>query len=585
MGLIPAIAGAQSDVTSFRNTAPGVHYVGSKVCAGCHAQIYSSYVKTGMGRSIISGGDASLREKLPVPATVFDQDAGEYYEVFRKDGELYQSQYAIDSEGKELFRQTFPLAYAVGAGENGFGFIVRRGNYLFEAPLTYYTKSHIWGFSPGYENSNYAFTRPILAQCISCHSGRPQPVASGVGAYRDPPLTELAIGCENCHGPGALHVSERQAGRPLNGPIDTSIVNPRHLSGYLSDNICMKCHQGEDARIEQPGKTVDDFRPGTRLGNVLAIFKVPVSRDSSSRDVLLAHYFSMTVSKCYRASAGALRCTTCHNPHIAQAGIEAASYYRTKCLNCHAEDACKIRLEERRKTNPPDDCASCHMPKRTVTTITHAALTDHWIHAKPDEPLPDGAFGSSAESRSGLLVVTAPPGDNQPDIPPVTLLQAWASLIHDGHAEFRPKMNALLDRLARESPRDPRVLSELGRRASADQTPASRAQAVRYFERALQLGSAAPDDLLMLAGLYGREHRNADAIRVLEKGAQTNPYTREFSDALAAQYIALGQYGRALDVIHQGLKTFPDDVTLRLLEKKVKAATLDGALLSKEPLP
>jgi len=137
-------------------------------------------------------------------------------------------------------------------------------------------------------------------------------------------------------------------------------------------------------------------------------------------------------------------------------------------------------------------------------------------------------------------------------------------------------MNALLDRLARESPRDPRVLSELGRRTSVDQTPASRAQAIRYFERALQLGSAAADDLLMLAGLYGREHRNADAIRVLEKGARTNPYTREFSDALAAQYIALGQYGRALDVIRQGLKTFPDDATLRLLDKKVKAATLDG---------
>ena len=138
-------------------------------------------------------------------------------------------------------------------------------------------------------------------------------------------------------------------------------------------------------------------------------------------------------------------------------------------------------------------------------------------------------------------------------------------------------MNALLDRLARESPSDPRVLSELARRASADQSPASRAQVIHYLERALQSGSTAPDDLLLLAGLYGREHRNADAIRVLEKGAQANPYTREFSDALAVQYIALGQYGRALDVIRQGLKAFPDDVPLRLLEKKVKAATLDGA--------
>jgi len=33
-----------------RNAAPGVPYVGSKVCAGCHRGIYDEYVRTPMGR-------------------------------------------------------------------------------------------------------------------------------------------------------------------------------------------------------------------------------------------------------------------------------------------------------------------------------------------------------------------------------------------------------------------------------------------------------------------------------------------------------------------------------------------------------
>ena len=35
-----------------RNMAKGVHYVGSRTCATCHAAIYKSFTQTGMGRSM-----------------------------------------------------------------------------------------------------------------------------------------------------------------------------------------------------------------------------------------------------------------------------------------------------------------------------------------------------------------------------------------------------------------------------------------------------------------------------------------------------------------------------------------------------
>lgn len=561
-----------------RNAAPGVRYVGSRICAGCHAQIYSSYIKTGMGRSIVPGGDKSLLARLPPSFSLFDPDPGQFFEVVRKEDTLYQSQYAVDHDGKEVFRQTWALAYAVGAGENGFGFIVRRGKYLFEAPLTYFSRSHTWGLSPGYEVRNYAFTRPILAQCIGCHSGRPEPVAGQVGAYRAPPFAELAIGCENCHGPGALHVAARQTGHALAPGADSSIVNPARLTGRLADHICMKCHQGGDVRVLQPGKQEQDFRPGTSLDTVLAIFKAPLDRDSPPQSVLVEHYFGMTLSKCYRSSAGRLGCITCHNPHAQASGPEAVGFYRAKCLGCHRPESCKLGVEQRRQKSPADDCASCHMPKRTVTTITHAALTDHMIAASHGEPYPEEAFASHTMGDSGLLHITGQPDEPPSSTAPVTLLQAYTGLIRDGHKQFAVKRDTLLDRLSHTAPEDPVVLVALGRKAALKDTPEDRTAAVRYLTRALQNGANAPDDFLLLAEIYSRENRHVEAIRLLQKGREVNPYFRELQEQIAAQHMALGQYGDALQVIRAGLELFPDDIRLRLLDRQVRAATLDDSV-------
>jgi hypothetical protein len=462
----------------------------------------------------------------------------------------------------------------VGAGENGFGFLVQRDGRLFEAPLTYYTKSRTWGLSPGYELRNYGFTRPILAQCIGCHSGRPQPVPGSLGAYRDPPFAEKAVGCENCHGPGELHVAERQAGGVASG-MDTSIVNPARLPGWLADNICMKCHQGGDVRVVQPGKQEQDFRPGTPLDTVEAIFKEPLNRESPAQSVLVEHYFGMRLSKCYRASAGKLGCISCHDPHAELSRQEAVPYYRAKCLGCHQPESCKLPVEERVKKNPADDCASCHMPKRTVTTITHAALTDHSITARPGEPYPEEAFASHAAGGTGLLHLTAAPGRPVSSIPPITLLRAYLDLIRDGHKEYTARKDELLDQLARGAPTDPVVFAALGRRAAAQGTVEGMRESIRYLTRAIRAGSKVPEDYLLLAEVYGRSKLQADAIQVLQKGVEQNPYLREFYEALASQHIALGNYRDALQVIGKGLAVSPDDMTLLVMRKKVQAAMLD----------
>ena len=218
-----------------------------------------------------------------------------------------------------------------------FGGLLKQDDYLFQAPLSFYSKPQKWGLSPGYEFGNYGFNRPILPGCIFCHSGRPGAIPEGNGRFDSPPFSELAIGCENCHGPGLSHVVATQMGGESYQGHDPTIVNPAHLSSALADNICMSCHQTGDVRVLKPGKDFKDFRPGTPLDNTLSILMVPPRRESPPQSDLLEHYYSMTLSKCYRASGGKLGCITCHDPHVEPSREEAPGYFRNKCMACHSE--------------------------------------------------------------------------------------------------------------------------------------------------------------------------------------------------------------------------------------------------------
>ena len=186
-------------------------YVGSKVCSQCHAPIANKYSRTDMGRSM-SEITTSLLEKIPNSASVVDDRTQKHFGLYLEDGKLFQSEYEKRSDGKEAFRETQEVDWIIGSGANGFGALLKRGDFLFEAPLSFYSKTQSWDLSPGYEFGDYGFSRPILPGCIACHSGQPRAVLDGNGRFLQPPFHELAIGCENCHGPGAAHVHEMQEG-------------------------------------------------------------------------------------------------------------------------------------------------------------------------------------------------------------------------------------------------------------------------------------------------------------------------------------------------------------------------------------
>src|ERR1035438_945144 len=249
-------------------------YVGSQAGPPCHSDIYRRFSQTSMGHSMSAVTPAFL-EGRPSSASYKDERLNRRFEVFLEDGNLYQSESGTGADGKESFRTAHQIEWIIGAGLNGFGAIVRTDSYLFQAPLSFYSRPMQWAPSPGYEFTDLGFNRPIMPGCIFCHSGRPNPVAGSNGHFASTPFSELPIGCENCHGPGAAHLQAMQGAHVPSGKnpaqFDPAIVNPGRLTPYLADNICMACHQTGDARVLKPGKSFQDFRPGTPLDDTLSI--------------------------------------------------------------------------------------------------------------------------------------------------------------------------------------------------------------------------------------------------------------------------------------------------------------------------
>ena len=259
-----------------QSAAPLPEYVGSKVCAGCHQELYDTFTASAMGRSM-APADVAMRPLVDGAEPVISEELNRRFTVEERYDGFYQRESEASSTDKPPFDSIHKLAFVIGSGVNGYSYLVRRGNHLVQAPISYYRRKDSWGLSPGYEfakpGEDYGFNRTIHAACLQCHAGRPLPVGDIEGLYDDPPFAELAIGCENCHGPGGRHVDARLADLDTD---DAAIVHPLKLVPRLAENICMNCHQGGDARVLQPGRGHFDFRPGEWLNETVAILKLPI---------------------------------------------------------------------------------------------------------------------------------------------------------------------------------------------------------------------------------------------------------------------------------------------------------------------
>jgi tetratricopeptide (TPR) repeat protein len=253
---------------------------------------------------------------------------------------------------------------------------------------------------------------------MSCHNNYPDFVLGSENKFTSVPE---GINCERCHGPGSIHVAERQTGSRIDTSkyIDYSIVNPAKLSIDAQFDICQRCHlQGNT--ILKEGKSFYDFKPGMKLSDYMTVF-LPKYKNADNEFIMASHADRLKQSACFiksiekttppafqappskeeRATAtqklkpykDAMTCVTCHNPHVSVRETNP-NVFNDACNSCHYKGAEKRKgIEEARDNSTlasklvcnkknitkESNCVSCHMPKSGSIDIPHVTVHDHYI--------------------------------------------------------------------------------------------------------------------------------------------------------------------------------------------------------------
>jgi Flp pilus assembly protein TadD len=359
----------------YLNTRPGVEYVGDAVCARCHGEIAKAYRGHPMGRSLTPVSVSEDGPPIGAVAGLPFEAKGVQYTVERRDGRLFHRASRRDPDGGAFAEVEAEVRYALGSGTRGITYLIERDGFLFQSPIAWFAQQRRWDVSPGYSGPNQRpnFERAIQRECLFCHTSKVRSVAGTLNRYEPPIFEGHAIGCERCHGPGALHANRAKGSTEP----DLTIVNPARLAPALRESVCQQCHLQGWFRFPRAGRDSFDFRPGLPLHRFLAVFV----REQGIPDKLelIGQVEQMESSRCFRASEGNLGCISCHDPHRVPPPATKAEYYRGRCLECHERRGCALPADERLSRLGRDDCVACHMPRPPVADIPHTVTTDHRI--------------------------------------------------------------------------------------------------------------------------------------------------------------------------------------------------------------
>jgi hypothetical protein len=424
------------------------------VCLPCHQQITERWAASPMGNSyglVDSAGETAGRFTHRASNTEF--------QIAPRGGSL-----ELSWRGN---RQR--LDFFIGSRRVGRSFGFEEDGYLYQAPVGFYAARRAWDMAPGYEKDKTPdFSRPITPECLSCH-------ASGPGAQRGT-LNRVAslgaiesIGCDRCHGDGSAHAAR---------PRRDNIVNPAQLHPRARDSICEQCHLAGDVRITQPGRSLNNYRPGADLSDFVAVFIAGAPRRGARVN---SHAEALAASRCRQESGGKLWCGTCHSPH------GRAASYRETCLRCHS---C---ADPKRNSEP---CVTCHMPKFESSSGGHTTWTDHSIPRRPLGAQPAGsrdlkAYYEGTDTQRNLGLAYA-------ELHQVE--RAWP----------------LLRAAAKSRPRDPDLYTRIATILEAD---GRTAQAIDMYRQSLELNPDQYTAVVRLAKLLAGQGSNSEAT-ALERRAK-----------------------------------------------------------------
>jgi len=225
--------------------------------------------------------------------------------------------------------------------------------------------------------------------CMTCHAAQAAKFANTlmgkIGKVR-----KGTMECENCHGPGSLHVAAG-GGRGVGNMITFRVEDTRHtVEDYNA--ICLACHEKGDRHLWR-GSTHDTRGLActschTVMTNVTPKFQLAkLTEQDTCYQCHKDKRAQMWRSGHMPVREGKITCSNCHNPHgsFSESLLREASINDT-CYKCHAEKRGPFLFEH---APVRENCANCHDPHGSVNEFLlkmsrpricqqcHANLTGH----------------------------------------------------------------------------------------------------------------------------------------------------------------------------------------------------------------
>jgi len=508
------------------------------VCASCHRQIYESWKQTPMAKASGPAAEGFI------PADFTHAGSGVHYRMALENGQVWLEYERPNAPPDRALKGRQLLQYYLGSGRRGRTWIYEREGYWYEIPINWYAKKHLWDMTPHYLNAHeMPFTLPVDPGCLHCHaSGVEASLPDARNHFDGPPFPHGGIACSACHGDASHHLANQGKG---------PILNPAKLGPVQRDSVCLECHlEGAEVVVKQ-GQQLGAFRPGDNLFDEAVYFEDGRKIGPGGRAT--SQWESLLESACRRASGDRLTCTTCHDPHSSPAADERVSFYRQKCLACHAGLATGHHDE-----NP--DCTSCHMPRQETEDIAHEQVTDHHIQIV-GKPFVNPLAGQEL----------APIGDEHPGARDEGI--AWAELALRGDRTAGERAMQLLLEAESSDPKqasDAALHMELG---FLEQASGDAAKARIEYEEALRADAFNETAAGDLAVLDAEQGDFAAATPLWERVFEHDPGASAAGIDLAVAQCRAGNAGAATQTLRRVLLFSPDNDAARKLALAIAAGT------------
>jgi predicted CXXCH cytochrome family protein len=337
-------------------------FVGSSACAGCHEKETEAWKQSDHHHAMAEANEQNVLGDFNNASFSY---IGHTARFAKQDG-----RFVVSTENGEGKNENFTVTYTLGYKPLQQYLVTFPDGRIQALPFAWDTRAKQDGGQRWfhlYPNDNVTadnplfWTRPLQNwnhMCGDCHTtDYSKNFSDQTNAFHSH-WSELANGCESCHGAGSAHAALMQELKQIPAsklPADLRISRMNTQSAQMDQ--CGVCHARRSRLQEDPSheQMLQTWQPEL-------LHESLYHTDGQMQDEVF-NMGSFMQSKMYAAG---VTCTNCHNPHDGKLKLEGNAV----CTQCHVKETYGTPQHHFHPENSSGaQCVSCHMPVHTYMVI------------------------------------------------------------------------------------------------------------------------------------------------------------------------------------------------------------------------